>query len=114
MKTLLLAFVLLFSINLFSQQTNIIYFSIGITYQKNIENKVVKYINNNKDNFELVFVCPEQKIYVVRTKLNTMEFFKKIGNRFASTQFLFKEEKYITSSECLVEYNKLKANNFTN
>lgn len=105
MKTLLTLLFLFLSVSLFAQ--NRIIFSIGMGYKAGIEQKIDKYFEKHKDKYELIFVCPQQKIYVVETKIETFVFIRKMINRF-NVQFILKEEKDITDSDCLKEYKALK------
>lgn len=105
---IILLFLLMFSLNLFSQN-EIVMFSIGISYQNDIEKKVQIYFEKHDTKYDIIFICPEQKIYVIRIKtpfidMNTL--FTYLHRKFKNTQFLYKEEKDFNPN-CLKEYKKL-------
>lgn len=107
MKTILTIIASLFVINLFSQQ--IIIFSIGVGYRPGMEQKVEKYLEKRKDKYELLFVCPEQKIFAVKTDVKGIKLIESLTNRFTA-MFIFRTENEITG-ECKDELNKIVSNN---
>jgi hypothetical protein len=107
MKKLILLIFILFSFNLFSQET--IVFSIGVGYKRGLEEKVENHIIKNPKKYELVFICQEQKIFIVKIKspfIDETQFLSTLNRKFKS-QFIYKEITDITNKDCLNEYQQL-------
>jgi hypothetical protein len=107
MKYLLIILtIILFSFSSFAQKDTVIYFSIGMGYKTGIDQKVEKYLE--KKNYEILFFCNEQKIFVIRTKVNSTIFFNKIDRKFNNIQFVPKKENDISNYGCKDEYKKIR------
>jgi len=89
-------------------QNNRMAFSIGISQDPKIEQKVEKYLEKKTKRYELIYKCNIQKIYIIDLKYEEdtpLKFLVKISQKFHnSTQFLFKNVREMTDFSCRLEY----------
>ena len=109
MKTLLTLLFFCFFLSVSSQE-NRFAFCIEKSNQKDICEKVIKYLENRDNIYSIVYVCSAQGFFIVdiiHPDYDIIMFFDKISKRFAGTQFLFREIKQMTDFNCRMEYIRI-------